>query len=124
MKTEEMSQKILGYLDEYGDASFANLMMLFGEDAEGDLVLEILPNVFLWANMSQALIDALAAVKHLLEVRVTSVLVYLSDGQSLTLPIGKRIPKDGFDKPHWVPVLLRRRSDRDARRTPGNSGRA
>jgi hypothetical protein len=115
MNAQQMSEQIMEYIGQNGDASFANLMYLFGEEAKGDRALEVLPNVILWANMSPTLIEALAAVKHLLEVHVTSVLVYLSDGQSLTLPIGKRVPKDGFDKPHWVPVLLRRRSDRDVR---------
>jgi hypothetical protein len=117
MKAEEMSQKILDYIDEYGDASFANLMRLLGEDAKGDLGLEILPNVFLWADMSQSLIDALAAIQHLLEIRVTSVLVYLVDGHSLNLPTGKRIPKNGVRKPRWVPVVLRRRRDGEAANT-------
>ena len=59
--------------------------------------------MYLWANMSRTLIDGIAAIKPLLEVNVTSVLVYFADGHSLTLPIATRIPKGGFRKPHWVP---------------------
>ncbi len=51
MTADEMSQKILEYIGRNGDASFANLMEMFGEDAKGELALEVLPNVFLWANM-------------------------------------------------------------------------
>lgn len=117
MTADEMSQKILEYIGRNGDASFANLMEMFGEDAKGELALEVLPNVFLWANMSRTLIDAIAAVKPLLEVNVTSVLVYFADGHSLTLPIATRIPKGGFSKPHWVPVVLKRKRGADAQAT-------
>lgn len=111
MNADEMSKKILESIDRNGDASFANLMEMFGEDAKGELALEVLPNVFLWANMSRTLIDAVAIIKPLLEVNVTSVLVYFVDGHSLTLPIATRIPSGGFRKPHWVPVVLKRRRD-------------
>jgi hypothetical protein len=90
MTADEMSNRILEYIGRNGDASFANLMNMFGEDAKGELALEILPNVFLWANVSRALIDALAAVKHLLEVKPTTVMgcatwkweIYGNTGQS------------------------------------------
>jgi len=118
MTANEMSNRILEYLGRNGDASFANLMNMFGEDAKGELALEILPNVFLWANMSRTLIDALAAVKHLLEIKPTTVMVYFADGHNLSLPIANRIPKDGFSKPHWVPVVLKRRRDGMAPRGP------
>ena len=109
MNADEMSQKIMDYIGRNGDASFANLMNVFGEEAQGDLALEILPNVFLWGNMSRTFIDALAVVKHLLEIDVTSVLVYFADGHSLDLPIATRIPAGGFKTPHWAPVVLKRR---------------
>ncbi len=111
MNADEMSHKIMDYIGRNGDASFANLMNLFGKEAEGDLALEIMPNVFLWGNMSRIFIDALAAVKHLLEVKVSTVLVYFADGHSLNLPIATRIPKGGFKTPHWVPVVLKRRRE-------------
>jgi hypothetical protein len=117
MTADEMSQKILEYIGRNGDASFANLMDMFGEDAKGELALEVLPNEYLWANMSRTLIAAIAAIKPLLEVNVTSVLVYFADGHSLTLPIATRIPKGGFRKPHWVPVVLKRKQGAGARDT-------
>ena len=122
MNADEMSKKILEYIGRNGDASFANLMEMFGDDAKGEHALEILPNVFMWANMSHTLIDAIAAVRHLLEVKVTSVLVYFADGHSLTLPIATRIPNGGFRKPHWVPVVLKRRRDGVAPRKPAKKG--
>jgi len=37
-----------------------------------------------------------------------SVAMYLSDGASpIDLPLVKRIPKDGYKTPHWVPVFVK-----------------
>lgn len=124
MNADEMSQRIMEYIGRNGDASFANLMNILGEEAKGELALEILPNIYLWANMSRKLIDALAAIKHLLEIDVTSVLIYFADGHSLDLPIATRIPEGGFKTQHWAPVVLKRRRPTTAACRAAQKGRA
>jgi hypothetical protein len=106
-----MGQQMLDYIGHNGDASFAELTNMFGEEAGGHCAVEFKPNVFLWAGVSQLFIDALASIKHLLECHITSAFVYLRDGRALILPVAQRVPDEGFAMPHWVPVILKIRHD-------------
>lgn len=110
MTAEEMAAKILRYIEENGDASFANLMGLLGEDAQGDLVWEMgPPNVVLWANMSQTLCDALRLLRPQILPVPCHILVYWADGMSLRLPLVKQVRAKGYRKEHWLPVVFRKR---------------
>jgi hypothetical protein len=75
----------------------------------GDYMMEILPNVVLWAGLSAEAIDAIDELRvgKRIAVEPASVLTYLADGAALKFPVAKSLPKEGFKKPRWLPVCFR-----------------
>lgn len=79
-----------------------------GHDVDGDLALEHpgFTNIYLWAGVSQTVVDAL---NELLTARLvhyvpTSVLVYAADGGMLNLPLAKSARN--YKTPRWAPVVI------------------
>lgn len=81
-----------------------------GLETKGEIAVENgdCPNLVIWAGMSQEFADVLKAVlcDKRIEATPTSILVYMCDGEALTLPIAQRPPKNGYREPHWVPVCF------------------
>ena len=78
---------------------------------KGDRCIEhpTIHNLLFWAGVSQELI---AIVNELFEAGLiwrvpASSLSYMIDGGMLRYPIPKRVRKQGYAKPHWVPTCLR-----------------
>jgi hypothetical protein len=67
-----------------------------------------LPNVILWSACSDEVSDIIVQVLSDKRVKLTptSPWVYIIDGCFMNLPIAKRPPKNGYKKPHWIPVVL------------------
>ena len=104
----DMEQKILDLVAERQHVSFVEIKRLLGEDSRGEIWLSLPkhPNVILWPNMSQAMVDALAGLIKTgrLYAHPSSVLVYFVDGESLNLPLAKQARQ--YKKPHWLPVVF------------------
>ena len=79
------------------------------DDLRGEHTLELAGNVILWAGLSAELVDTLCGL--LSEKRVflhqATVLTYMVDGGTLTLPLAKCPPPAGYTRPHWLPACLR-----------------
>lgn len=65
-------------------------------------------NIILWTRVSE---EGAEALKQLLDekkiaMRPSHFLCYVHDGIMLKLPIAKRVPKNGYKKPHWLPVAF------------------
>lgn len=63
-------------------------------------------NIVLWSRVSE---EGAEALKQLLDekkiaMRPSHVLCYVHDGAMIKLPIAKKVPKNGYKKPHWLPV--------------------
>jgi hypothetical protein len=67
------------------------------------------PNLILWAGMSQAWVDVLNELCRAggLWREPCAFLTYLMDGACLTMPIATRPPKQGYATPHWAPSCVR-----------------
>ncbi|MCC6315682.1 MAG: hypothetical protein IT337_16920 [Thermomicrobiales bacterium] len=63
-------------------------------------------NVVIWAGMSEAFCDVLDVLLNHTDVRASTAMVYLIDGGWLSLPMAKRPPKNGYKKPHWLPIVF------------------
>lgn len=78
-------------------------------ETKGHVALEWAPNLFLWGDMSQELVDLILEL--IKEKRIffytTSVITYMADGGMSSLPVAKNTPKNGYKKPHWLPVCIR-----------------
>lgn len=101
-----------------GSVSFAELDALpgFTKRPDGTAFVYDRFNIVIWANLSD---DAAAAIRYLIEAErihltPTSLLVYLVDGLTLTLPVAKQARR--YKKPHWLPVVLDPGPDPDAGR--------
>ncbi len=108
MMVEEMAKKIEDHVKEYKHVSFVEIMRLFGQEAKGDYCMEILPNCILWSGMSMELVDAIndCLIRGTIVPKGTSLMVYFVDGMFPKWPLAKRLPKNGFKTPHWVPVVF------------------
>ena len=113
----QVRDAILVYVDDRDWVSFAELPRALAEALgvdkavfKGNLAIELpTPNLFVWANMSPLLCDAIQQLLREKKVFLHSSCrwTYLIDGECPTWPIAKRCPKSGFKKPHWVPACLR-----------------
>ena len=101
----KLKERILEFVKERRHVSFVEIQDKFGR---GDTAIEIEGNVILWANLKEEVVSAIIELlnERKLYANPTSVLVYAVDGRILKLPIAKRIPKDGYKEPHWLPVVL------------------
>jgi hypothetical protein len=80
-----------------------------GVSTQGDVTLTLpdRPSIVLWAGMSDAFFEIMAAVLRGRRIHLipASQLVYLVDGGMLRLPLAKRVIQ--YKKPHWLPVTFR-----------------
>ncbi len=104
----ELAQKIMDLIDQYGHQSFAELSLAFPEH-KGDCQLEIAKNLVIWAGMDETFWGAIEEIRPQTELKPTHWFVYLMDGRTLSLPLAKRPPKNGYKKPHWVTCVIRRK---------------
>lgn len=101
-----MEEKVYNFINDYHNVSFAEIVDKFGD---GDQVLRVKGNLILWHGLGAATAEAIINLvnKKQIEWETTSVMRYAIDGTLLKLPLAKRVPKNGYKTPHWVPVVLR-----------------
>jgi hypothetical protein len=106
-----MKEEIYNLIEDRQGVSFAELTDLV-EGFRGEIAMCLKddpdPNIILWPSVSE---EALQAISELLEegrikASSTNVMVYMCDGLMPSLPIAKRVPKDGYKDPHWWPVVF------------------
>lgn len=110
--TTAQAEQAIDYIRRNGHVSFPELQR-FAESTldipvRGSYALEAVPNLILWADMSQEFVDLVHAIQatRKVDLNPTSLLVYAVDGGFLNLPLAKRPPKNGYKTPHWAPVVM------------------
>jgi hypothetical protein len=109
MTTEEMTAKIVKFVEGHRGASLFELVRYLGEDAKGDLTLHFpnRPNTILWTDVSEMFVLALVeAEKQGVTTRGTNPLIYYFDGGALRLPLAKRVKGADYKHERWLPVEL------------------
>jgi hypothetical protein len=108
---EILADEIERLLDGWGHVSFVELANWLGESFRGNgrITSARDPNIVFWQGLAEPVVEALNRLirEGRLEIKASSLLVYTFDGGSLRLPIAKRPPREGYRKPHWLPVVLR-----------------
>lgn len=111
MTIKELTEDIRKYVEAYDYVSFSELERRYGDQGKGESALTLAAdeNIVLWLGLSAPLVDAL---KHLLESGAVqlcpgNLFTYLLDQKMLLMPLAKRLPRGGYRRPHWLPVLLR-----------------
>lgn len=79
-----------------------------GMHVRGDYAIDLGQNVIAWAGVSEEYVNAVRAALDTGQIHMapTIPLVYIIDGQTLSLPIAKTPPRGGYKRPHWAPVAL------------------
>lgn len=96
----EIKEAIGAFVRRSGGISFVELVNQFAQFTEtrGDIALTLGEdeNLILWVNLSQAFADNIRAaiVEKLIFPHPTQLLVYLVDGETLSMPVAKRISKN------------------------------
>lgn len=91
--------------------SFVELMRRIGKEAEGDYSIHSPKNCIWWTGVSKVFVEALEvciwARKTLTPLSdPANLLVYPADAKTFGLPLAKRPPKNGYKKPHWLPLVF------------------
>ena len=105
MNLSPMAEAVLDLVRKRPGLSWVEVCS-FIEGANGNRSVQCAPNLYLWDGVSNELIAAMNELlkADAIEVRPWSLLVYLADGDLLTLPLATRLPKGGYAKPHWLPT--------------------
>jgi hypothetical protein len=99
----EMAKKILEFIKDYRNVSFAELVRRL--DAQGDFRLSFPQNhnLVIWEGVSELFATAFNSIKDRLFEEPCDALIYMMDGMVLNLPIASRLD---HTEPHWVPTML------------------
>lgn len=109
MGKNNLASEILKMVKEKPGTSFAELARIDG--VPGDFNIKWEPedgsNIILWSGVSQAAVAAIHQLvkEKLIEIQSSSLLVYLIDGCTLSLPVAKSIRH--FKRPRWLPVTFK-----------------
>lgn len=118
---KQLEQVIVDYVARVDWVSFAELPRGIANtwkhevplpELEGDSAIrwgEDSLGIVVWTGLSVILSEAIIALllAKTLHLHPSQVLTYMIDGACLTLPIAKRIPKEGYRDLHWLPCTLR-----------------
>jgi hypothetical protein len=107
------AKHVLAFVRDFKAASFTEIgtqLREFGIDPAGEFTLLYPgePSIVLWTGVSEefiAVLDELLGAK-LVHYAPASPWVYLIDGGLLDLPLARRLPRDGYRKPHWLPIVV------------------
>jgi hypothetical protein len=104
---EMTTDALVEFVCKRGSVSYVELEQQFN-DPGGDYVVELRPNVFTWVGLSKGLTESIneAVRNRRIVVTPTVPMVYVIDGKFPRLPIAKKLPKQGYKKPHWFPVVF------------------
>jgi hypothetical protein len=104
---DRLKAQIVSVLAKQQGTSFVELERIDGFSG-GDFCLEMRHNAVLWTGLQQEAVDAVTELVNSKRAQLLQVnpLIYLIDGKALTFPVAKRVPPNGYKKPHWLPVVL------------------
>lgn len=108
MKQELTTDNLVAFVKKKcGGVTFVEIKGQF-EDTEGDFYTQLRPNIVPWYGMSETLIACIteAVQSDLIHMKPCSPFVYAFDGEGLRFPIAKKLPKTGYKKLHWLPVVF------------------
>jgi hypothetical protein len=113
-KEANLLGKLINYM-RIGSMSFVDVERYLaseGVETEGDRIVELGYGVVLWAGVSSEFCALLkqAMGSGLVEAVACSPFVYWHDGKSVDLPLAKRVPAEGYKKPHWCPIVFNSRT--------------
>jgi hypothetical protein len=107
---EVLAEEIEDYVLGMGNVTLVELERWLGPQycGTGMLVDTRDPNLVFWKGYSEAVIEAFNQLirEGRIEIKTARLLIYAMDGGALLLPIAKRPPREGYRRPHWLPVLL------------------
>src|SRR5262245_62762834 len=105
------AQAVLDYIRAQDWVTYAEIKKVLAPYIQvagnGGVAMGDFANVTLWSGVSRAFVDTVNEVlrTQLVARQPVSVISYLCDGTSLTLPLAKRLR--AYAKPHWLPVCFR-----------------
>jgi hypothetical protein len=106
-----LADAIAAYVAHYDWTTFAELCRRLQPyfETNGEMAMELRPNVVLWCGVSQAFADAVVGLvrDHRVYLHPCTTLSYMVDGGILPMPLAKFPPASGYRRPHWLPVALR-----------------
>jgi hypothetical protein len=111
MAREQMADRILAYVRKWDVTTFRELQRLIGDEARGSVRAELEPNLVIWDGASDILLDAVDLRRERKEIKFVKEpnawYTYFLDGGRLNYPLAGRVPKGGYKRPHWLPIIIR-----------------
>lgn len=106
--------EVIEYVKKSGGATFADLENRFGWLGGGDYVMDIPEqNLLMWLGLSDAGVEFYTDlnVKKHIQAGLCSWILYADGGKIPNLPVAKRVPKGGYKKRRWAPVIFTEKKD-------------
>ncbi len=107
-----LRDRLRDYILENDSVTFAELANRFGDEVhdKNEIALAICKrdNIILWQGLTQEAFDAIVELERdkIIEMRPSTFLAYLMDGQVLKMPLVKQ--NRDYKTPHWLPTVLGR----------------
>jgi hypothetical protein len=109
----QCEKAVFSFVARNRGASFIEIKNVLSKiiNTKGDYCLSLSQhNIVLWAGMSLEFFEIIKKMlfgdNRKLEMKETAWLTYMIDGETLNLPVAKKLPKQGYKKPHWLPVVF------------------
>lgn len=108
----EIKAAIAAFVKSKEGVSFVELERNFEKycKTQGEIALTMprYENLILWVGLSEGFANDLQAAisEKLIFPHATHPILYLIDGRVPTFPVAKRIPKKGYQAPHWLPIVF------------------
>ncbi len=119
MTVQQMANQIVSFVQDRGGALFHEIVDDIGDEARGEGTLQLMANVVLWTQVSEAFVEAFQLALPKLEVRRANPKFYavFSDYDGFpNLPI---VPPEDWQKeiqyetPMWLPLVFFKKSVSD-----------
>ncbi len=109
--TEKLKQDVVGFVAGRGECASMVELARFLEGkipVRGGYAWAVAPNTVAWDGMSAEFVSLMRSLVD--EMRLfphpAGLFTYAGDGGGLNLPITEEPTSDGYDTPHWLPVVF------------------
>lgn len=111
MSVEEsisIEDRMYDFIDQRGGGvSFVEIVEEFGK-GDQEISYTGCKNVIIWYGVTEKTARGLMGLMKDRRIVLipTNAMLYVIDGMLPNIPIAKRVPKNGYKTPHWVPMVI------------------
>jgi hypothetical protein len=103
-----LKESIYDYIASTQTISVCEINRRFGSGENNMFLGDPDKNILVGFDMRADVVDALGELsnENRIDMQITVPLIYMIDGGIPTLPVAKQLPKNGYKKLHWLPIVF------------------